>query len=294
MGADSAHPGSGQATLINCTLTANIAQGGSAAAGGNGGTGAGGAIFNLDGTVTLTNDTVVGNSARNAATGLSFSEGAGVYQAAFGNDIDTGNPVAANLVLNNNILALNTVATGGQDLVSQVFNGTGTNTATVSGSHNLIMVGGAGVPSGIIVSTANPQLGPLQNNGGLTPTLLPQSGSPVLGAGDPSLAPDTDQRGHPRPSNGPTDLGSVQVSPPPSPSPSPSPSPAPPTLHKPPLLAFLDGLFHGVETVNANGTETVVDSIFGITLFVSTYDSSGNLMSVTLFGINITILFELL
>jgi len=52
----------------------------------------------------------------------------------------------------------------------------------------------------------------LENNGGLTLTMLPQPGSPVLGAGDPSLAPSTDQRGDPRPSGGPTDLGSVQVS----------------------------------------------------------------------------------
>jgi hypothetical protein len=42
--------------------------------------------------------------------------------------------------------------------------------------------------------------------------MLPSSTSPVLGTGDPSLAPSTDQRGQPRPPNGPTDLGSVQVS----------------------------------------------------------------------------------
>jgi hypothetical protein len=80
------------------------------------------------------------------------------------------------------------------------------------------------------------------------------------------------------------------VSPPPSPPPSPKP---PPTLHTPPLLALFDELLHGIETVNRNDTETVIDSIFGIPLLVSTYDGAGNLESVTLFGINVTALFEL-
>jgi hypothetical protein len=31
-----------------------------------------------------------------------------------------------------------------------------------------------------------------------------------------------------------------------------------------------------------------------IPLFISTYDGAGNLMSVTLFGMNVTLLFELL
>jgi probable HAF family extracellular repeat protein len=81
------------------------------------------------------------------------------------------------------------------------------------------------------------------------------------------------------------------VSPPPSPPPSPKP---PPTLHTPPLLAFFDSLLAGVETVNGNETETVIDRFFGIPLFISTYDGAGNLMSVTLFGIDVTLLIELL
>jgi hypothetical protein len=81
----------------------------------------------------------------------------------------------------------------------------------------------------------------------------------------------------------------VPAPPPPAP---PAPPPAPPTLQVPPLLAFFDALFGGIETINSNGTETVIDSLFGIPLFVATFDSSGGLESVTLFGINITFLFE--
>ena len=74
----------------------------------------------------------------------------------------------------------------------------------------------------------------------------------------------------------------------PIPSPSAPPSPhQPPTLHVPPLLALLDLLLGGVRTVNANDTETITDSLFGITLLVSTYDGSGNFVSATWLGFNI-------
>jgi ELWxxDGT repeat protein len=76
--------------------------------------------------------------------------------------------------------------------------------------------------------------------------------------------------------------------PPPASTPSPSP---PPSLHKPSLLALFDQLLGGVETVG-NGVEVVTDSIGGISL-VSTYNAAGNLVSVTIFGINITFLFLL-
>lgn len=77
---------------------------------------------------------------------------------------------------------------------------------------------------------------------------------------------------------------------PPSP---PSPPSAPPALQVPPLLAFIDALLGGVETVNSNGTEIITDSIFGIPIFVSTFDSQGNLVTVEYFGFNVTFLFVL-
>jgi hypothetical protein len=175
MGADSAHPGSGTATLANCTLTNNTTQGGSAPNGTGAaalGQGLGGALFNLDGIVTLTNDTVSGNHA-------SFA-GHAVYNLVYGNDIDTGVPVQAELVLNNNILA-NTGRTFLPDLVSTVQNANLAATATVSGSHNLVMSSAGTINPGVITQTADPMLGSLQYNGGLTPTMKPQAGSPALG-----------------------------------------------------------------------------------------------------------------
>jgi hypothetical protein len=61
-----------------------------------------------------------------------------------------------------------------------------------------------------------------------------------------------------------------------------------------PVLQIIDALLSGVEKINDNGTETVIDSFFGIPLFISTYDGAGDLMRVTLFGIDVTGLFELL
>jgi hypothetical protein len=206
MGTDSAHPSSGQVNLVNCTLTANLAQGGNGSNGAGGGSGLGGALFNLDGQVSLTNDTL----AANHIAGSGGFDGGAVFNLAFGNDIDTGKPVTASLVLNNSILA--TSSGGGNDLVSLASNGRGNNAATVSGSHNLVMTSSGLIGAGVITLTANPDLGPLQNNGGPTPTMLPMPGSPILAAGAPSLAPSTDQRGQPRAPDGPTDLGSVQLS----------------------------------------------------------------------------------
>jgi immunoglobulin I-set domain protein len=71
----------------------------------------------------------------------------------------------------------------------------------------------------------------------------------------------------------------------------PPPPPPPPALNVPPLLAFFDSLLGGVETVNANGTETITDYLFAFPLLVSTFDHSGNLVSVDLIGFDVTYLF---
>ncbi len=59
-------------------------------------------------------------------------------------------------------------------------------------------------------------IGSFGNHGGLTPTWLPLSGSPLIDAGDNNLCPTSDQRGQPRPIDklgaGPRcDIGAVEV-----------------------------------------------------------------------------------
>jgi hypothetical protein len=67
-------------------------------------------------------------------------------------------------------------------------------------------------------SGANPELGPLQNNGGPTATEVPAYNSPVFGqipygttADGVKLCPGTDQRGISRPQGGACDVGAVEV-----------------------------------------------------------------------------------
>ncbi len=57
---------------------------------------------------------------------------------------------------------------------------------------------------------ANPLLGALRNNGGLTKTMALISGSPAIDAGTNVGCPPTDQRGGPRPVNGTCDIGAVE------------------------------------------------------------------------------------
>ncbi len=66
---------------------------------------------------------------------------------------------------------------------------------------------------GMHFGVADPQLGPLANNGGPTQTRLPLAGSPAIDAGDPGFTvPLTDQRGtgFPRIINGRVDIGAVE------------------------------------------------------------------------------------
>src|SRR5262249_25067509 len=79
----------------------------------------------------------------------------------------------------------------------------------------LVQGGLAGFPA---VLSADPLLGPLQNNGGPTPTMALLSGSPAIDAGDNGSALDlfgspltTDQRGLPRIHGTAVDLGAFEV-----------------------------------------------------------------------------------
>jgi hypothetical protein len=58
-------------------------------------------------------------------------------------------------------------------------------------------------------------------------------------------------------------------------------------LSVPPLLALIDQLLGGIESVSANGTKTITYSLFGHPLIVATYDGSGNFVGATLFGFSI-------
>jgi hypothetical protein len=162
------------------------------------GQGLGGALFNHNGTITVTHSTFSVNTAL---------AGRGIF--ALGDSLSaTTSSTIANVTINNNIL-------GQCDTNATDFWGNITSYPTaglnVSGSGNLIRTfAGIGTefnPS-IIVSRDDPKLGPLQNNGGPTPTLALLAESPAIDKGLAAGALRTDQRGFSRDAN--VDIGAFE------------------------------------------------------------------------------------
>ncbi len=226
----------GEVTLTDCTVvgnqstgTGNISEGGTISSEGGSvtllrstisnntvaGDENGGGIDSEGGKVMLTDSTISGNKATGSGED---SEGGGAINGEDGsiiciNSTIFGNTVAGQqgggglflfsrsgtITLVNTIVAGNTATNGpGPDIAGLVASadhslvGDGSTTGLVNG-HNGNLVGSTG-------HTINPRLGPLQNNGGLTPTLALLAGSPAIDAGDDSVlgSPDnltTDQRG---------------------------------------------------------------------------------------------------
>lgn len=79
----------------------------------------------------------------------------------------------------------------------------------VSGNIGDDLVGGSVGSSNFIGGSAN--LGPLQANGGLTETHVPNAGSPVIDAGNNLLSQSIDQRGAAREQGAAADVGAVEV-----------------------------------------------------------------------------------
>lgn len=206
----------GTLTLTNATVSANTALG----------AGYGGGIFNNVGTVTIADCTVSGNSGYdggaiyNSTTGSlttinnsTISGNMGAVAGGVFNEsgivtitnstivLNSGNPaydIGGGGVLNdsgtvnakNTIIARNTAPAGGDvagTLTSQGYNIIGDTTgATITGTTTGNQL------------NVNPNIGPLQDNGGPTTTHALLSGSTAIDAGS-SSGSNTDQRGLPRP-----------------------------------------------------------------------------------------------
>jgi hypothetical protein len=204
---------------------------------GGGGAGLGGAVFGVDALLTVTNSTFSGNAAVGGQGGSLYGSvgsnalGLGgaifvvdcsldVLNATFAyNRADEGGGGICNLAygetetssvfLRNTILA-DTLSAAGDYLSTNQLGGTNMDL----GNNNLIEINSGF--SGGVVSTADPRLGPLQDNGGPTWTHALFNGSPAIDSGDNTALPATDQRGYPRVAdgngNGPAivDLGAVE------------------------------------------------------------------------------------
>ncbi|WP_165070285.1 beta strand repeat-containing protein [Paludisphaera rhizosphaerae] len=190
----------GTVTIENSTFTANQAIGGAGGvgwgSGGQAGSGYGGAVFNYNGSLTILSSTLSLNTADHGLAVVSMADGVSA----------TASAAIANSILGDSGSTAPTVADfeGGLDI-----NG-GTSTST--GSYNLIRL--AVSFDGTSTISGDPMLGALADNTGPTMTMAPQSGSPVLGAGDVSINMlGTDQRGRARVYAGALDLGALQTQP---------------------------------------------------------------------------------
>jgi hypothetical protein len=169
--------GSGTTLLVtNSTLANNALKSG----------GLGAAVYvNSASVVTFTNDTVGLNTA--GATGSALDFNAGAFGAA--------------------ITIANTVVDGGP---SESCSRVGSTSPSAGGNiedQNL-----CGFTASSDETNTDPHLGPLQNNGGSTDTLLPATGSRAIDAGIDAFCPAADQRGVPRPQGPHCDSGAVELS----------------------------------------------------------------------------------
>ncbi len=172
--------GSIQTTITNSTISHNTAANGS-----------GGGIANFSTTstaLTLQNSTIAGNVSMFGGGGISAEAGTVmVMNVTIANNLDFS--TAADSAGGLRRIGGGTV-TGINLIVSQ---NSGANNDDTNGGT---AINGAGSQANLI--GGNPQLGPLQDNGGPTFTMLPLPGSPVLGAGVTAGATTLDQRGYAR------------------------------------------------------------------------------------------------
>jgi hypothetical protein len=176
--------------------------------------GVGGAFYTFGGTVTLNNSTVSGNSAYRCS-GVCGGTGGAIVNGS------------GNLAMNNSTVSGNSaggIVNGGTATLqnSIVANNSGSNCGGTITSHgyNLSSDGTCNFNHAGDLDNHDPMLGPLQNNGGPTPTMAPLSGSLAIDAGNPSGCTDgqgqllkTDQRGQPRPNKedtGGCDMGAYE------------------------------------------------------------------------------------
>jgi len=153
----------------------------------------GGGIFNAGGTLNVNNSTFFENVAYFAGAGIANSGTMTVTNSTF--DFNSGssiNSVNMTLTLRNTIVA-NSIG----------FNCWGS--LPIDGGGNLDT-------DGTCVGTISPDplLGPLQNNGGPTPTMAISMASPAFGGANPANCPLTDQRGVLRPQFLSCDIGAYE------------------------------------------------------------------------------------
>lgn len=168
----------------------------------------GGGILTISGTLALTNSTVSGNQTQRS--------GGGVLTRSQGTTRLTNVTIAANTAVQAGDGIANAGAT--QLLNTLITNGAGSKNCQLtspltSQGNNLENADTCALRGAADRVGQDPLLGPLTNNGGLTPTHALLAGSPAIDAGNSAgeLCPATDQRGAPRPAGRGCDIGAYEA-----------------------------------------------------------------------------------
>jgi predicted outer membrane repeat protein len=190
---------SGDLTLKGDTLTGNTAT-------------FGGGGISSQGTLTMINDTVTGNSA--------VSTGAGIYIHATSTATITNSTVANNMLTGVGPLGGGISDNGATlSLINTIVYDPNSGTVVGPDVWGPVSVAQNSLFGSIVAITANfggnqintnPLLGPLQDNGGPTPTMALLPGSPAIDAGTSAGAPAVDQRGYIRPAGAGFDIGAFE------------------------------------------------------------------------------------
>ena len=183
---DGSSGGASSPVLINVTFSGNNADN------------KGGAMYN-NGKAGRSSPALINVTFSNNSSG----EGGGMYNQ--GEDNGSSKPELTNVIVWGN-----TAAIAG----SEIFN----SAATPRISHSVIQGSGGSSSwdSGLGDDLggnldADPMLGPLQDNGGSTHTMLPDADGSAIDAGDDNACPTTDQRGVARPQGTACDIGAVEL-----------------------------------------------------------------------------------
>lgn len=205
--------GSGITTADNCIFTGNSIP-----------TGPGGGIYDSSATVNVANSTFVGNSADSGAGIIAGGGTVMVTNSTFnGNSGNRGNAIrnlGATMTVDYVTISGNSATSFGEGALSQEggaltlsnsivagnTNGDCYNSSFTNAGHNFFGDSSCGA-----AGSGSPMLASLNYTGGLTPTMVPQTGSPVLGAAACEATVTTDQRGVARPQKGKCDIGAVEV-----------------------------------------------------------------------------------
>jgi len=200
----------GTVDIRNSTFNANGSNGGYSQETQDG-SGGGGAIFSVNGHLTVLNSTISGNTANFGGAiivaQVSGAGSGGIFDDVFG---DPSEPAPTSIVLENTIIAGNGLTecaiTGTSIGVAFAGNLIQNNVANPTQFHRHTFLGCEGV-----ITSSDPQLGPLQYNQGSTPTMAIGSASPARNAADSATSLTVDQRKQARPANGGYDIGAYEL-----------------------------------------------------------------------------------